>query len=630
LFITNASSTGSAGGGIFGSGIQIQGLSPDYTLILLDGEPIIGRQGGVIDLSRLTVGNIKKIEIVKGPSSSLYGSEAMGGVVNIITEQSKQDKLSGSFRYGRFNSTDVNLNGSIKRNNWVLQLFGNRNRADGIDLNKSTPEKTIDPFRSYTSQLRFNYQPGSKTKIILSARYFNEEQKNFFPATDISTGDDINITGNARIKDLNINPVITQQFNNNIRSSLRFYFSRYEYEQKLQKQSDQSSYYYDFFRENYYRVENQTDWQWQKNNYLSIGGGLLTEKLNTTRYAGERTSDVRYVFLQNEWKADKLTLIGGLRYDDNTTYKSKLSPKIAAQYKLNNKFRINGSYGAGFKAPDFRQLFLNFTNNAGGGYTIYGANEVTLQLLQQQKQQGVITEILSRANQLALLKPETSKGLNVGFRYDVSEKLNLTTNFFRNDIDNLIIVDIIAHKSNGADVYSYFNVAKAFTQGAELNVQYNVCKNVQLCGGYQFLITADKVELQKIKAGNEYARDIHTGNVYVMTSNDYLGLPNRSAHMANAKLFYEDDKSGWSGSLRTIYRSNWGTSDKDGNGIINRNDEFAKGFLQVNISATKTIKTFRLQAGIDNLFNYKDISNLPAQPGIQPYISISYSLIKKS
>ncbi|HKB46016.1 MAG TPA: hypothetical protein VKC90_16585, partial [Chitinophagaceae bacterium] len=68
----------------------------------------------------------------------------------------------------------------------------------------------------------------------------------------------------------------------------------------------------------------------------------------------------------------------------------------------------------------------------------------------------------------------------------------------------------------------------------------------------------------------------------------------------------------------------------DGNGVINRSDEFAKGFLQVNIYSAKMIKAFRLQAGIDNLFNYKDISNLPAQPGIQPYISISYSFIKKS
>ena len=76
----------------FGKGIQVQGLSSEYTLILLDGEPLIGRTGGVLDLSRITIRNIKKIEIIKGPSSSLYGSEAMGGVVNIITDRAGINK----------------------------------------------------------------------------------------------------------------------------------------------------------------------------------------------------------------------------------------------------------------------------------------------------------------------------------------------------------------------------------------------------------------------------------------------------------------------------------------------------------------------------------------------------------
>ncbi len=98
--------------------------------------------------------------------------------------------------------------------------------------------------------------------------------------------------------------------------------------------------------------------------------------------------------------------------------------------------------------------------------------------------------------------------------------------------------------------------------------------------------------------------------------------------MANAKLFYDNDKKGWSGSLRVIYKSRWGTYDKDGNGIINREAEFAKGSALVNINAAKAIKSFCLQAGIDNLFNYKDEMNLPGQPGIQPYISINYSFIK--
>ena len=84
----------------FGVGVQMQGLNPDYTLILIDGEPLTGRTSGVLDLNRVTTGNIKKIEIVKGPSSSLYGSEALAGVINIITDKSYEKKLNIAARYG--------------------------------------------------------------------------------------------------------------------------------------------------------------------------------------------------------------------------------------------------------------------------------------------------------------------------------------------------------------------------------------------------------------------------------------------------------------------------------------------------------------------------------------------------
>ena len=140
--------------------------------------------------------------------------------------------------------------------------------------------------------------------------------------------------------------------------------------------------------------------------------------------------------------------------------------------------------------------------------------------------------------------------------------------------------------------------------------------------------TADKADIKRIKEGNVFARDIETGEAYRVTKSDYAGLPNRSKHMANAKLFYENEKKGWSASLRVLYKGRWGTYDKDGNGIINREDEFAKGSAMVNINGAKTIKAFRVQAGIDNLFNYKDVINLPGQPGIQPYVSINYSFIK--
>ncbi|MEZ0131796.1 TonB-dependent receptor plug domain-containing protein, partial [Flavobacterium sp. LBUM151] len=86
-------------------GVQIQGLDAAYTMILIDGVPLVGRSSGVLDLSRVSVGNIERIEIVKGASSALYGSEAMGGVINVITKRPKKDMFSGNvfYRYGTFN-----------------------------------------------------------------------------------------------------------------------------------------------------------------------------------------------------------------------------------------------------------------------------------------------------------------------------------------------------------------------------------------------------------------------------------------------------------------------------------------------------------------------------------------------
>ena len=66
-------------------GIQMQGLDSEYTLILIDNQPLVGRLAGTLDLNRISVGNVKQIEIVRGPSSSLYGNNAFAGVVNIIT-----------------------------------------------------------------------------------------------------------------------------------------------------------------------------------------------------------------------------------------------------------------------------------------------------------------------------------------------------------------------------------------------------------------------------------------------------------------------------------------------------------------------------------------------------------------
>ena len=127
----------------FGAGVQLQGLNPDYTIILIDGEPLIGRTAGVLDLNRITVGNIKKIEIVKGPSSSLYGSEAMAGVINIITDKTATYPLQASVRYGSYKTIDANLITSKNYKKFFYQGFYNFYSTEGFSIKPNSNKRFI-------------------------------------------------------------------------------------------------------------------------------------------------------------------------------------------------------------------------------------------------------------------------------------------------------------------------------------------------------------------------------------------------------------------------------------------------------------------------------------------------------
>jgi outer membrane receptor for ferrienterochelin and colicins len=621
LFITNS----------FGRGIQMQGLSPDYTLILIDGEPLIGRTAGVLDLSRLSVGNIKKVEIVKGPSSGLYGSEALAGVINIITDKNKGDHLSSSLRYGRFNTIDGNVKGGFQSGKFSANAFANSYSSDGYSLLPNSSQKTVNPFVNITNQLQLSYNPSAKTFIQVNGRYNDETVKNDIAVqnngtTVLSKGKEIN-------KDFNLNPSFTQHFSSRFKSSLRLYTSVFESTQKLDI-DDKSNTYNDFFKQEFYRIENQNDITVNDKLVITAGGGFVQEYVRSIRYdsnATKRNNSIGYFFVQNEWQALKdMTVIAGVRFDDNKAYASVWSPKIALQKKFGEKASVNFSFGRGFKAPDFRQLYLNFTNTAAGSYSVFGVLEARKEIEALQAA-GQIDVLLPSYDKLGNLKPETSSGFNLGARWNLSEKINTNINFFRNDIDNLIVTDIVAYKTSGSQIYSYLNISRAFTQGIETNATWQLFKGTELSGGYQFLITADKDVLKQIKEGTVFKRDMQSGIASKLERSEYSGLPGRSKHMANLKLFYEHEKKTYFATVRALYRSRWGIADIDGNGVVNRDDEFAKGFVQVNISAGKTIsEKLKIIAGADNIFNYKDPVNLPGLPGTNWYLSLTYDFLKKT
>ncbi|MFZ9719404.1 MAG: TonB-dependent receptor plug domain-containing protein, partial [Chitinophagaceae bacterium] len=373
--------------------------------------------------------------------------------------------------------------------------------------------------------------------------------------------------------------------------------------------------------------ENQTDIDLSAAGTVTVGGGFTLQSVNTTRYAGRRAQKIWHAFLQHEWTPlSQLHIIAGLRYDHNSAFAARVSPKIALQYRVHETLRFTASYGGGFKAPDFRQLYLSFVNNAADGYSIFGASEFSLALLQQQMRQGMIAQILPAAAQITSLRPEISNGINACMHWKPVAGFTMDVNLFRNDIRNLINYIPVATQANGTAVFSYVNTRRAFTQGVELQVEQKLNEQWQLSGGYQFLETADKDILQAVKAGTVFGREVPGAAARRMQLRDYHGLLNRSKHMANLRLFYQHQQRGWSGSLRFIYRSRLGVLDLDGNNFANMKAEFAPSILQVNIAVGKNItKHLALQTGVNNLLNQTNARFMPNMAGTHYFVTIQYT-----
>lgn len=610
----------------FGRGIQVQGLSPEYTLILMDGEPLIGRMAGVLDLSRITVTNIRKIEIVKGPSSSLYGSEALGGVINIITDGAAASRIGADLRYGRFNTSDASAEWSGRSGRFRLTSFLNHHASEGYSLLPNALQKTVEPYRRATGQVQLGYLPSSRVSLRMGIRATDDRIQQSILVQNL--GAQLLSRGMETNRDLNLTPTLTWKPQERLTATLRGYHSRFASEQRLEV-TDRGTAYADRFHQTFSRLEAQADLRTGDHAKSTLGLGMVQETVRSNRYDSLqilRSARNDYFFLQHDWQPDdRSTLTIGLRFDHNSLYTPVWSPKLSLHRRLGDHWRLQASVGRGFKAPDFRQLYLNYTNLAAGGYMVFGT-QVAASEMRRLKEGGQIAQVLPTFDQLTTLRPETSTGINAGTQFAATKSFTWKLNAFRNEIGNLIMTDIIAFRTGGGQVFSYLNVKSAFTQGIESDVEWSGFTGLRLSLGYQLLQTADKSVMRDIRAGRVFARDPATGLSQRLDRRDYAGLPGRSRHMANLKAFWEPTDGKWNVNIRMLYRSRWGSSDRDGNGIINRPDEFAKGYLQVNASAGLTCKQgISLQGGIDNLTNYRDPLNLPGLPGINPFITLSWT-----
>lgn len=611
-----------------GKGVQIQGLDPDYALILLNGEPLIGRNGGILDVRRLAMGNIKRIEVVKGPSSSLYGSNALAGVINLITNEPQHGlNIKANGRYESYNTIDfgVEIGTSFMDGDLGNNIYVNRLSGDGFKLTEESYGKAVPKYENYTLSNEIFYKLDPRTSFKFGVRLNTEDQENYF---NVKRNDStLIVDDNSTLRDIGLSLNAKHQYNELFSIEARGYYTKYMTETDYTFRIDGDRYEKYTFDQSLAKLEFQWNWMFNFQHIITFGGGATYEDVAAQRLNdGVVSANAFHAFVQEDWIASKhANVIASLRYDWHSDYASNLSPKIAGSLEIFDGFTLKASLGSGFKAPTFQQLYLDWTNSIAG-YSVFGVSFFEERFAKMQAD-GIIKDVLVNLNDIKDLKPEQSISLNLGMMWELFDGLDFKLNLFRNNISEMIETLPVANKESGAQVFTYFNLNSAYTQGLEFNIKFSPLNSVRLSFGYQMLEAIDEKVLEKVKKG-EIFMNTPTGDRKVKES-DYGGLMNRSNHSANAKIEYDNQDWGFNAFLRGNYRGRYGFSDKNSSGILDADNEYAPGYSIWNFTVSQNIlEHFNCQLGIDNMFDKYDPEHLFSNPGRTFFINIVYRFSK--
>lgn len=608
-----------------GRGVQIQGLDPDYALILINGEPVIGRSGGILDTRRFAMGNVKRIEVIKGPSSSLYGSNALAGVINLITDESEDGtSIRANTRYESYNTLDLGIENNLTTYDGKINnnIYLNRLSSDGFKLSDDYYGKAVPEYVNYTLHNNFLYKFDPNTFFKFNIRLNTEDQINYFKVR--KNTDTFMIDDNSKLRDIGISISGKHQYSDLFNVESRAYYTKYRTESKYTYRVGGGLYEKYSFDQSLAKLETQWNWMISRQHILTFGGGGNYETVEAQRLNnGKVNAHSYYAFIQEDWIASKrLNVIASLRYDWHSDYADNLSPKIAFSYNLFDGFILKGSIGSGFKAPTFQQLYLNFTNSIAG-YSVFGVaffNELFSKLVQD----GVIVDTIVDLRKINNLKPEKSLSFNFGFVWDINPDIEIKLNAFRNNISEMIETIPVANKNNGAQVWSYLNLSKVYTQGLESHLRLKFLENFKLSVGYQYLEAIDVETYDDIKAGKIFMKT-KDGDRRVHLS-EYGGLWNRSKHSANLKIEYNNSEHGFNAFLRGTYRGRYGFKDKNYSNVLDANNEYAPDYSLWNFTISKDlIYNLSLQIGCDNIFDLRKPMYLPSNPGRTYFINLIYN-----
>lgn len=575
------------------AGEQIQGVGSRQALVLVDGFPVVAARGiksGTINLDRQSTGKIEQIEVVKGAASALYGSDAIGGVINLITREPSRP-LEGRFTVsgGSIGALSTNAEFGLKRAKYSGFFTVGRDKQNEFDLTPNTFDTTGAGFHRYDIFAKQKYEFTSNFYVSSLASIYMGRAKGRSigepdPTQNYASGKQFDDT-----RDQTQTYGLTANWTPDEKTVIqgRGFFSRYD-EYSKTSFANGTSFPDDNLFQRFGRVDGSVLRILGERQIVQFGGEWVTD-----RYRGINrlaNNEGQMADTSTFWAQDKVslttwaTLTAGVRYDRHSVFGSAVSPKIGLSIRAGERMNIHASWGRGFRAPDLGQLYYKFYNPTNF-YQVFGN---------------------------PTLSPEHSGSWQVGANYSSTKKTyRFGLNLFRNDIVNLIDANTIGFvlpfpsTTPGAitisQAYAYItsiglnpaqypirpfrlllvynNISKIYTEGIEASADFKLPKKFIASGSYTYLNARNK-------ATNAY-------------------LPERIKNQGMLRLGYDDADRGFRADIRASFYSAWKASSQS-NRVL-QGEMVSPAFRLVDVSASKTIRAgFSVYGMIENLFDNRD------------------------
>ncbi|UNG16758.1 TonB-dependent receptor domain-containing protein [Stutzerimonas zhaodongensis] len=469
--------------------IKLRGMDSDYTLLLVNGRRINSRDAlssnyaNDFDLSSIPMAAIERIEVIRGPMSSLYGADALGGVVNVILRQPTEETKAGiAYTYehptegesGDGHKASGYVSGSLIENKLLGNLI-----LETTDQAAWLSEQTVNPNTDAAEQRQASSAYGSLSWLL------DERQTIDLDITHRKDDREAEWNNFGAVV-LNVQEMERWSFGlghtgnwDGFNTRVRYYYENVELMDDSQIMTTLRGMKGDIEQKNH-TVDGQVT-AFLGSHLLTLGSELRRTELTHNQNLGSETEvDQKAVYLQDEFSIGDLDVTLGGRLDDHDSFGSEFSPRAYGVYNLTDNWVIKGGVGRSFKAPSIYQ--------SDDTYGVLACR-------------GMCT-LVGNPN----LKPETATSYEIGTLYQ-NERLEAGVMLFNNDIDDMIITDTWRVGYRPA-VMTYSNVSKARVQGYELQGRYNLSDTMGMRANYTYSDAEDRDTDEQLRNTPQHVANI--------------------------------------------------------------------------------------------------------------------------